>query len=58
MKMDAKRCISTKKRIENDQGSVSFPCPKCADFEIVRSTYARANAIKYSCPNCNFTGPN
>ncbi|MDO8510786.1 MAG: zinc finger domain-containing protein [Nanoarchaeota archaeon] len=55
--MEAKVCISTKKRIDNDQGAVSFPCPKCGDYEIVRSSYARVNGLKYTCP-CGFEGPN
>ncbi len=55
--MEAKVCISTKKRIDNDPGAVVFPCPECG-HEITRSSYARANAIKYTCPECGFTGPN
>ena len=51
-------CISTKKQIVNDTGAVRFPCPGCADYEIVRSSFAKKNAIKYHCPACNFTGPN
>ncbi|MBU0456708.1 MAG: zinc finger domain-containing protein [Nanoarchaeota archaeon] len=56
--MEAKVCISTKKRIDNDSGAVSFKCPNCGNYEIVRSSYARENAIKYTCPSCDFTGPN
>ncbi|MEW5896375.1 MAG: zinc finger domain-containing protein [Nanoarchaeota archaeon] len=56
--MEARRCISTKKKIDNDPGAVTFKCPRCSDYEISRSTYARKNAIKYSCPRCGFTGPN
>ncbi len=56
--MENKVCISTKKVIANDTGSVSFNCPSCGKFEINRSTFARQNAIKYTCPNCEFTGPN
>ena len=56
--MESKLCISTKKRIDNDPGAVIFMCPKCNDYEIVRSAYARKNAIKYTCPRCNFCGPN
>jgi len=56
--MEVKKCISTNKRVDNDPGSISFKCPKCGDFEIVRSTYARQNAIKYTCPSCGFVGPN
>ncbi|MDP3699039.1 MAG: zinc finger domain-containing protein [Nanoarchaeota archaeon] len=56
--MQAKVCISTKKRIDNDEGSVTFLCPKCGDYEIVRSSFARVNGLKYTCPKCEFTGPN
>ncbi|MBS3116212.1 RNA-binding protein [Candidatus Woesearchaeota archaeon] len=56
--MEPKMCISTKKRIENDKGAAVFSCPQCGKHEIVRSSYARVNAIKYACPQCNFTGPN
>lgn len=57
-KMQAKICLSTKKRIDNDQGAVMFMCPSCSEFEIVRSSFARKNAIKYTCPSCKFQGPN
>jgi predicted RNA-binding Zn-ribbon protein involved in translation (DUF1610 family) len=56
--MEAKVCISTKKRIDNDPGAAIFNCPKCSNYEIVRSSFARRNAIKYTCPQCEFTGPN
>ncbi|MBU0469903.1 MAG: RNA-binding protein [Nanoarchaeota archaeon] len=56
--MEAKLCSSTKKRIDNDSGAVKFLCPNCSKHEIVRSTFARQNAIKYVCPACEFTGPN
>ena len=56
--MEAKKCTATKRRIDNDPGAVVFNCPKCSKHEIVRSSYARKNAIKYSCPECGFTGPN
>ena len=55
--MTAKLCSATKKRIVNDQGAVIFPCPQCGENEIVRSTFARANALKYTC-SCGFVGPN
>jgi len=55
--MQAKVCISTKKRIDNDEGAVTFLCPKCGDYEIVRSSFARVNGLKYTCP-CGFEGPN
>ena len=56
--MEAKLCQATKKRIENDPGAVVFKCPQCGKGEIVRSTFARVNAIKYLCHDCGFTGPN
>jgi Zn-ribbon RNA-binding protein len=56
--METKVCISTKKKVDNDNSATSFMCPKCGKFEIVRSTFARKNAMKYTCPNCDFTGPN
>ncbi len=56
--MEVKKCISTKRRIDNDPGAVNFKCPNCGNYEITRSTFARENAIKYKCPACEFTGPN
>lgn len=50
-------CISTNRKIANDNGAVKFPCPSCG-FEIVRSTAARLAAMKYKCPKCEFEGPN
>ena len=55
--MEAKLCTATKKRIENDQGAVVFPCPSCGEQKIVRSSQSRRNAVKYTCA-CGFTGPN
>ncbi len=55
--MKAKLCQATKKRIENDPGSVVFKCPQCGEHEIIRSGYARRNAIEYTCA-CGFVGPN
>jgi Zn-ribbon RNA-binding protein len=56
--MTEKICLSTKRKVANDPGSVSFMCPNCLKYEIVRSSHARSNAIKYKCPNCGFEGPN
>ncbi|MDP3639894.1 MAG: zinc finger domain-containing protein [Nanoarchaeota archaeon] len=56
--MEQKICSATKKRINNDPGSVTFPCPQCKDYEIVRSSHARRAALRYTCPKCNFLGPN
>jgi len=54
----AKKCLSMNVRITNNKGSVTFNCPKCSDFEIVRSKNARQIVSKYTCPKCGFTGPN
>ena len=56
--MENKVCISTKKRVDNDAGSVEFKCPSCGNHAIVRSTLARKAALKYTCPGCGFCGPN
>jgi predicted RNA-binding Zn-ribbon protein involved in translation (DUF1610 family) len=56
--MEDKKCLSMNTRITNDKGSVSFLCPSCGDYEIVRSKKARQIVSKYTCPKCNFTGPN
>ncbi|MDO8656008.1 MAG: zinc finger domain-containing protein [Nanoarchaeota archaeon] len=52
------QCISCKKKVVNDQGHTKFLCPSCSKYELVRCTNCRAKAAKYSCPACNFTGPN
>jgi len=55
---------ATKEPISNDSGSVVFNCPargidkKCVDSVIVRNTHERKLGIKYTCPQCGFTGPN
>ena len=51
-------CSSTKKLVSNDKGAVKFACPQCGKFEIVRSSNARAQGIKYTCPCGEFIGPN
>lgn len=56
--MEHKICSATKRRIDNDHGAAVFMCPACSKHEIVRSSFARVNAIKYACPGCGFTGPN
>ena len=56
--MEAVKCVSTHARIANEKGSVRFTCPKCGEYEIVRSLLARKNATPYTCPNCGFNGPN
>ena len=54
----AKKCLATNVRITNDKGAVTFKCPNCNDYEIVRSKNARQIVAKYTCPKCGFTGPN
>lgn len=51
-------CSSTNVKITNIQGTVRFKCPSCGEAEIVRSKKAREIAMKYTCPNCGFEGPN
>lgn len=53
-----KKCLSLNVSVTNDRGAVSFKCPSCKEYEIVRSSKARKIAAKYTCPNCGFTGPN
>ncbi|MBT4604403.1 RNA-binding protein [archaeon] len=48
---------ATKQDVTNDTGAVRFPCPSCGKNEIIRSTFERKNAIKYTCA-CGFVGPN
>ena len=56
--MEQKKCNPCKKVIANDSGAVTFICPRCSKFEIVRCNNCRENAIKYTCPSCGFEGPN
>ena len=53
-----KHCSSCKVKVANDRGAVSFKCPGCNEYEIVRCTGCRSNAAKFKCPNCGFEGPN
>jgi len=52
------KCISCKKPLTNDIGSVKFLCPNCGKFEIIRCKNCREIVSKYKCPNCGFEGPN
>jgi predicted RNA-binding Zn-ribbon protein involved in translation (DUF1610 family) len=56
----AQRIVSTtsKENIANDVGAVSFACPKCGYEYIIRSSAERKNVTQYTCPRCNFVGPN
>ncbi len=56
--MEKKVSTATQTSLSNDKGSASFPCPKCGAVEIVRTRGERANAVKYTCSKCGFTGPN
>ncbi|MBN1502237.1 RNA-binding protein [Candidatus Woesearchaeota archaeon] len=51
-------CISCKKRVTNVQGTAIFTCPNCGKYEIVRCIDCRKTVAKYTCPKCEFTGPN
>ncbi|PIZ51539.1 RNA-binding protein [Candidatus Woesearchaeota archaeon CG_4_10_14_0_2_um_filter_33_13] len=56
--MEEKQCSSCKIKVANDKGAVSFKCPSCGKYEIVRCTGCRSKATKYTCPGCEFVGPN
>lgn len=49
---------ASKRDVSNDWGTVHFPCPKCGKSTIIRSKQDRANAVKYTCSECGFEGPN
>ncbi len=51
-------CSSCKKKISNSVGTAKFKCPNCGKMDIVRCKHCREIAAKYTCANCNFTGPN
>ena len=51
-------CSSCKKRLTNDVGSVILNCPKCGKGKITRCKHCRQIAVKYTCPECGFEGPN
>ncbi|MBI2669439.1 RNA-binding protein [Candidatus Woesearchaeota archaeon] len=56
--MEQKTCSSCKIDVVNDPGRARFKCPSCGDYDIVRCIQCRKNAVKYTCPGCNFLGPN
>jgi len=39
-------------------GTTRFDCPQCGKHEIIRTLRARKMAVKYTCPSCDFSGPN
>ena len=51
-------CSSCKKSVTNDRGNVKFNCPSCGKHEMIRCVHCREIAAKYSCPGCDFEGPN
>ncbi|MEA2035876.1 MAG: zinc finger domain-containing protein [Nanoarchaeota archaeon] len=51
-------CSSCKARITNLDGSVKFECPSCGKSTLIRCKHCREIAAKYTCPNCQFEGPN
>jgi predicted RNA-binding Zn-ribbon protein involved in translation (DUF1610 family) len=51
-------CNSCKKRITNQAGTVTFTCPGCGGYELVRCPHCRVTGVRYTCPGCNFEGPN
>lgn len=53
-----KKCISCQKSITNDTGSVEFNCPNCGEHKIIRCKQCRKIVAQYTCPKCNFVGPN
>jgi predicted RNA-binding Zn-ribbon protein involved in translation (DUF1610 family) len=52
------KCLATQQELTNDVGSVVFKCPNCLDYDIVRSKKCRELGTKYTCPKCEFEGPN
>ncbi|PIN81844.1 RNA-binding protein [Candidatus Woesearchaeota archaeon CG10_big_fil_rev_8_21_14_0_10_30_7] len=51
-------CNSCKEKITNDVGTVSFQCPQCGKTSITRCSHCRKTAVKYTCHECEFRGPN
>ncbi|HZX12690.1 MAG TPA: zinc finger domain-containing protein [Candidatus Nanoarchaeia archaeon] len=51
-------CSSCNIKITNLAGSVKFLCPSCGNAEIVRCPHCRKITTSYTCPSCEFTGPN
>ncbi|MBW2975181.1 DUF1610 domain-containing protein [Candidatus Woesearchaeota archaeon] len=52
------KCSSCKAIITNIEGSTEFQCPKCGKAKIIRCRHCREIAARYTCPECNFSGPN
>jgi len=56
--MEKKVCVSCKKQIANEPGSVEFMCPECGKTKIIRCRHCREISAKYRCHECGFEGPN
>jgi len=56
--MAEKHCTSCKTKVINDKGFATFLCPQCTKYELVRCAHCREAGIRYTCPGCNFLGPN
>ncbi|MBS3144448.1 RNA-binding protein [Candidatus Woesearchaeota archaeon] len=52
------QCMTCHRPLENVKGNASFNCPQCEKHLIVRCFYCRRIAARYTCPNCQFSGPN
>jgi len=55
---EPKKCTTSNVSIMNNKGAVTFMCPACGKYEIVRSPHMRKLSAKYNCPECGFEGPN
>lgn len=51
-------CNSCKQKITNQAGTTKFKCPNCGKYELVRCKHCREIAARYTCSECEFTGPN
>ena len=50
-------CTSCGKLVRPDEKAVTFYCPKCGRYEIIRCKKCRSMSVPYTCPACGFTGP-
>ncbi|MBI2549785.1 RNA-binding protein [Candidatus Woesearchaeota archaeon] len=51
-------CSSCRKQVTNTKGSTRFSCPGCGNVEFIRCASCRSNAVRYTCQECGFSGPN
>ncbi|HIG98856.1 TPA: RNA-binding protein [Candidatus Woesearchaeota archaeon] len=51
-------CSSCKKQITNLKGTARLSCPGCGKVDFIRCMGCRANAVRYVCHECGFSGPN